>query len=260
LRPTDTHGGGLQHVDFDGAADELRDHEFARLAEAVVPTMEALRSLTLRQVRACVATMLERLGYELITPETAADLVTMKDGKKYVVAFATPDFAPTPVGHLTRLHSAVIAANAAAGFFITPRGFTRDAEAYAATAPIKLVDGPKLVTSIKRSMEGAAMPESYKAMCRQCGEIVNHTLDRAEAIPCSNRHLVAPTIARAALVVRKQENGSTSRNYTPPRRYNRQEVRAHNTKYQARMRKQKPKTGAPSPLPSILSVPPQGEK
>jgi hypothetical protein len=56
----------------------------------------------------------------------------------------------------------VIAANATAGFFITTRGFTRDAEAYAATAPLRLVDGPKLIASIKRGMKGAAMPDSYK--------------------------------------------------------------------------------------------------
>jgi len=173
----------------------------------------------------------------------------MKDGKKYVVAFATPtDLAPTPLGHLTRLHSVVVASNAAAGFYITPRGFTLDAEAYAATAPLKLVDGPKLVASIKRSMEGVTMPDSYQAMCRQCGEILQHRLDQADAIPCRNGHPVAPTIARAALVMQKQEGGSTSsRTYTPPRRYSRQEVRAHNAKYQARMRKRKPKSAAPSP-------------
>ena len=131
---------------------------------------------------------------------------------------------------------------------LRPRGFTLDAEAYAATAPLKLVDGPKLVASITRSMEGVTLPESYQAMCRQCGEIVQHTLTGTDAIPCSNGHAVAPTIARAALVMPKQEGGSTSsRTYTPPRRYSRQEVRAHNAKYQARMRKRKPKTAAPSP-------------
>lgn len=193
--------------------------------------------------------MLERLGYELLTPETAADLVMTKDGIKYVVAFATPtDLAPTPLGHLARLHEVVVASNAAAGYYITPRGFTLDAEAYAKTAPLKLVDGPKLVASIERSMEGVTMPDSYKAICRQCGEIVRHTLDHAEAIPCRNGHPVAPTIARAALVMAKQDGGSTSsRTYTPPRRYSRQEVRTHNTKYQARMRKRKPQTAAPSP-------------
>jgi Restriction endonuclease len=231
------------------AADELREHEFTRLAAAVVPTVEFLRSLTGQQIRARVATMLERLGYELLTPEIAANLVTTKDGKKYVVAFASmTDLAPTPLGDLTRLHSTVVAAGAAAGFFITPRGFTHDAEAYAATAPLKLVDGPKLIASIKRSMADTTMPDSYQAMCRQCGEIVQHTLDRAEAIPCRNGHPVAPTIAQAALVVRKQEGGSTSsRTYTPPRRYSRQEVRAHNAKYQARMRKRRPKPAAAEP-------------
>ena len=162
--------------------------EFIRLAAAVVPTVEALRSLTPQQIRGRVATMLERLGYELLTSETAADVVAMRDGKKYVVAFATPtDLAPTPLGQITRLHSVVVAASAAAGFFITPRGFTRDAEAYAATAPLKLVDGPKLIASIKRSMADAALPDSYKAMCRQCGEIVQHTLDRHRSYPVPQR-------------------------------------------------------------------------
>jgi hypothetical protein len=135
-----------------------------------------------------------------------------------VVAFApATELAPTPLGHLTRLHAAVISADADAGFFITPRGFTHDAEAFATTAPLKLVDGPKLAASIKRSLGDATMPESYRAMCRQCGEIVQHTLDRAEAIPCCNGHSVAPTIARAALVMQKREGGSTgSRTY--PRR------------------------------------------
>ena len=86
-------------------------------------------------------------------------------------------------------------------------------------------------------MTDVSMPDTYKAMCRQCGEIVKHTLDRSEAIPCGNGHSVAPTIARAALIMRKQEGGSTSsRTYTPPPRY---EVRAHNAKYQARRRKRK---------------------
>lgn len=54
-----------------------------------------------------------------------------------------------------------------------------------------------------------------------------------------NGHSVAPTFAQAALVVRRPVNGSASRTYEPPRRYSRQEVRAHNAKHQARMRKRK---------------------
>jgi len=220
------------------AADELQQRETARLASCVTPTVEGLRFLSGRQLRARVATMLERLGYELLTPDTATDVVAVKDGKKYLVAFA-PDteLAPTHTNHLTRLHRAVIAASAAAGFFVTPRGFTRDAEAYAANAPLKLVDGPKLVASITRSMQGIKTPDSYKAMCRQCGEIVMHRVDGGEAVPCANGHPVAPTIAKAAFT--RQEGGSLSRTYTPPRAYTRREVNAHNSKYIARMKKRK---------------------
>lgn len=238
---------------FDVAADELHARELTRITAAIVPTVDALRSLSSKQIRARVATMLERLGYELLTPETATDLLLTKDGKKYVAAFTLQtDLTPTPVGSLTRLHSAVVTAGAASGFFITPRGFTRDAEAYAATAPIKLVDGQKLVASIRRSMEGTTTPDSYKAMCRQCGEIVKHQLTGSEAVLCGSGHAVAPTIAQAAFVIRKDEAGSTSRTYTPPRRYSRQEVRAHNAKYQAKMRKRKTKTqGAAPDMPDL---------
>jgi hypothetical protein len=234
-------------MNFTAAAAELRQQEIARLSAATVPTLESLRFLNPRQLRASVAGMLQRLDYELLTPETAADLLAIKDGQKYVIAFApTLDPLPTQANHLTRLHSIVIGNNAVAGFFITTRGFSRDAEAYAATAPLKLVDGPKLVASIKRSMAAVPKPDSYKAMCHQCGEIVTHRLGCTEAVQCRNGHSVAPTIASAALAVRTQEGGSTSRTYQPPRRYTRREVNAHNAKYIARMkRKRTPKEPAP---------------
>jgi hypothetical protein len=56
---------------FDHDAEILHQQEFARLADATVPSLESLRFLNPRQLRARVAAMLERLGYELLTPETA---------------------------------------------------------------------------------------------------------------------------------------------------------------------------------------------
>lgn len=247
-------------VSFDTAAGELREREFSRLAAAIVPTLEAMRLLNALELRAQVARMLERLGYELITPDTAAKLLATKDGKKYLIAFAsTTSQSATRPNDLTQLHADVINANAAAGFYITPRGFTREAEAYAATAPLKLIDGPQLIAAIARSMHGESVPATYKAMCRQCGEIVSHSLDRTEAIPCPNGHPVAPTIARAALAIRKEEGGSTSRSYTPPKVYTRREINAHNTKYIARMKKRKPRpaseppSASPEPAPDPFS-------
>ena len=183
-------------------------------------------------------------------------MLAIKDGEKYVVAFAsTSDPAPTQANHLTELHRAVIATNAVNGFYVTTRGFSRDAEAYAKTAPIKLVDGPKLVASIKRSMEGLPAPDSYKAMCRQCGAIVTHRLDQKEAIPCKSGHPVAPTIARAALNVGARPGGSTSRTYEPPCPYTRREINAHNAKYIARKKKEWKPAAAKDPAPDYDAGP-----
>jgi len=54
------------------------------------------------------------------------------------------------------LHEAVVAASAEAGFYITTGKFSAASRDYAASAPIKLVDGEKLVASIKQSLGGAA--------------------------------------------------------------------------------------------------------
>jgi hypothetical protein len=88
---------------FETAAAELREREFARLAAAVLPTLESLRSLTPKPFRAAVATMLERLGYQLVTSESAGNLVATKDGCKYIVACAPPaEFTPTSMRDLRR--------------------------------------------------------------------------------------------------------------------------------------------------------------
>jgi hypothetical protein len=73
--------------------------------------------------------MLERLGHTVIS--SVGDIVTTKDGCKYITSCATPtDQTPTKALALRRLHDAVIAANAARGFYVTPRSFTPEAEHY----------------------------------------------------------------------------------------------------------------------------------
>lgn len=140
-----------------------------------------------------------RLGYAVLTDPTANDLTVTKDGRKYLIACAPPAAtAPTRTAALVRLHNAIIAASAEAGFYVTTRGFTPAATDYAATAPIRLVDGEALAASMRRSKGGAALPETYQAICRQCGDVVQHRLSTtwkpcraATAIP-SPRRLPAP--------------------------------------------------------------------
>jgi hypothetical protein len=225
-------------------ADELRRQEFARLADTVTPRLEALRSMTPAAFRSEVALMLERLGHVLVTDPAAAELVTTKAGRKYLTCCASPaDPEPTRIPALRRLHDRVVAADAQAGFYVTARTFTREAEAYAATAPLHLVDGRLLIRSLQRSRTGVLLPQTYLAMCRQCGEVVQHRLDEAEARPCANGHPVAPTIARAALVpLRPHSQAATDatpgpapkwRNMSPKVRL-RRKMRAHNRRAQTR--------------------------
>ena len=186
-------------MNFSSAAAQLRRQEFSRLSAAVTPRIEAFRSMTADAFRTEIALMLERLGHSVVS--SVSDLVTTKEGPKYVIACARPvDQPATKAPALRRLHDAVAAAGAARGIYVTPRGFTPEAEHYAASAPIDLVDGALLIRSMHRSRKGMLLPESYKAMCCQCGDIVQHRLDKSEALPCRNGHPVAPTIARAALV------------------------------------------------------------
>jgi hypothetical protein len=186
-------------MNFAAAADDLHRQEFARLAEAVTPRLEAFRSMTASGFRNEIALMLERVGHAMIT--STPELVTVKNARKYITACAVPtDPAPTRMPALRRLHEAIVAANAARGFYVTPRGFTPEAEHYAESAPLDLVDGALLIRSMHRSRKGVLLPQTYKAMCRQCGEIMQYKLGDDRARPCGIGHFVVPTIARADLV------------------------------------------------------------
>ena len=84
--------------------------------------------------------------------------------------------------------------------------------------------------------------------------VVFRALVDGEAVPCANGHPVAPTIAQAAFT--RQEGGSTSRTYTPPRPYTRREINAHNSRYVARMKKRKRAApGEPVAVPEFAPEP-----
>lgn len=227
-------------MNFTADAAELRKQEIARLSDAIVPRLEAMRRMTPEIFRALIADMLQRFGHQIITNPTAPDLITTKAEKKFVTRCATPtELKPISTRELAPLHDAVIAANAARGFFITVRSFTDAAEQYAETAPLDLIDGKRLVKALNQSRKHVLMPQTYKAMCCQCGEIVQHRLDRDqdEARPCSNGHAVTPTIARAMLLPPRPAGWKPGEDAAKPapRPYSRREIRAHNAKYEARM-------------------------
>lgn len=202
--------------------------------------------MTAQAFGATVALMLEKLGHQIVTD--APELVTTKAGRKFITACARPtDLGPTGTRDVARLHDAVVAANAERGFFITARSFTDAAEQYAELAPVDLIDGARLIKALNQSRKGVLMPQTYKAMCGQCGAVVEHRLDREqdEARPCGNGHMVAPTIARAMLLPpRPPAPGNAGAAAKPaPRPLTRREIRAHNHRVRARAIKQQ-RTGA----------------
>jgi Restriction endonuclease len=225
--------------DFAATADDLRRDELSRLAAAVTPRLEALRSMTAAALRDDIALMWDRLGHTVITSPADAGLVTIKGARKFVTACANPaNLVPTGIPALRRLHDRVIALNAERGFYVTTRSFTVEAQQFAQTAPVQLIDGPELIRALHRSRRGMPILSSYKAMCRQCGDIVQHRLGDDEARRCANGHFVPPSIARAAIVKPRPPAPGEFKEPAPGQRLlTRREIRAHNYRYEARMMK-----------------------
>src|SRR3954453_18796651 len=150
------------------------------------------------------------------------------------------DLSPIGSRAFRRLRDRVVAASAERGFYVTPRSFTAEAQHFAATAPVQLIDGPALIRALHRSRKGMLLPQNYKAICRECGDIVQHPLSNDEAKGCSSGHFVAPMIARAELIKpRPAASAATDASPKPaPRPLTRREIKAHNYRYRARMIKQ----------------------
>jgi Restriction endonuclease len=192
-------------MNFAAAADELHRQELARLRAAVTPRPEQLRSMTAAALRLEIAGMCERIGHDIHTTPDAAELVHAKADRKFITVCANPaDLAPTGSAALRRLRDRVVASSAERGFFISVRGFTAEARHYAEAAPVELMDCAELIHALHGSRKGMQLPQDYKAMCRQCGDIVQHRVDSDEAKRCGNEHFVAPTIARPDVIKPRQ--------------------------------------------------------
>src|SRR3954451_15395770 len=116
-------------MNFSGQATELRRAEIARLAACVPPSLGRLRSMTPMPCRTAVASMLERLGYDVINRPAAHDLIVTKDSRKMVVVWAEPaNIEPTGAPAIERLLETVMQQGAHSGFYVTARNFTQQAK------------------------------------------------------------------------------------------------------------------------------------
>jgi hypothetical protein len=143
--------------------------------------------------------MFERLGYEVEqTPyrnDHGRDAILTKDGKKFLVECKRYG-KDTTVGRpdLQKFHSAITTDGAVSGFFVTSNRFTSDAREFCSNPPIKLIDANQLVRMMFESKPTAGDDDTYRSMCHQCEEIVNHRLRAPRSVRCRNGHEVVPTL------------------------------------------------------------------
>jgi Restriction endonuclease len=227
-------------MNFAADADELHRQELARLAAVLTPRPEQFRSMNIAAVREQSAGMWQRLDHDIITTPDAAELVTVKGERKFITICGNPnDPAPAGSAALRRLRDRIVAASAYRGFYISVRGFTAEALQYAETAPVQLLDCQQFIQALQRSRKGMVLAQTYKAMCRQCGDIVQHRLSSDEAKRCGSGHLVAPTIARGDLIKPRSQPGASQPGAAPALGpLTRREIRAHNHKVRARAMRQ----------------------
>jgi hypothetical protein len=182
-------------MNFDAAALELQRQEYARLKAAVPPRPEQLCSMPAPELRGQAVRLWQALGHEIVTGPDAAELIHTRQGQKFITVCANPaDLAPTGSAALRRLRDRVVANSAERGFYISMRGFTAEAQHFAASAPVRLLDCSEFIVALKRRIRKAS--PLYKAMCRHCGDIVQHSLDSSAPKRCINGHAVPQPMAR----------------------------------------------------------------
>src|SRR3954451_24697671 len=168
-------------MNFDALADELHQQEFARLAAAVTPRPEALRSMTPDALHDEIAMMWERLGHTVITNPSASEIVTIKGERKFITMCANPtDLAPTGSGAIQRLRDRVVAVSAERGFYVTARNFTAEAQHFAATAPVQLIDFDRVLKDHPASPVPPAPPAEAQ---EQPDGTQNHEADPRHRLP-----------------------------------------------------------------------------
>jgi ssDNA-binding Zn-finger/Zn-ribbon topoisomerase 1 len=184
---------------IDTDAFVLRDQECACLANLLAPTLEQMRQLTWQQFEDAVARMFERRGYSVkqtpYTNDHGRDAILTKNGKKYLLEckkYGADRSSRRP--DLQKFYAAIMGDRAISGFFVTTGAFTREAVEYAATVPIELIDGRQLIKLMFESRSGSSNDTTSGSVCRQCGEVVHHSLQTPRLERCPNGHDVAPTL------------------------------------------------------------------
>lgn len=184
------------------AADELRQEEIKRLAQAHLARLDFLLRGSPYQFEDAVASMFTKLGYVATqTPysnDGGKDIIAVKDAQKMLVECKR--FDPTnPVGRpdLQKFYAAIMEERANGGFFVTTSYFSHAAMEYefVRTGLIKLVNGETLTDMMLQAYPESRGPMTYRAMCLECGCSVIFDLGSNQGqANCANGHVVTSDV------------------------------------------------------------------
>jgi restriction system protein len=137
-----------------------------------------LRGMSPDEFEGYIAHLFKDLGYA--TEVTGAshdggiDIVAEKNGIKHYIQCKKFIIRHVPVGAIRDFYGAIADRGAQAkGFFITTNTFTLDAEKFAESIPVELIDGYKLCEYIKMAQTDAAIPPAVEVkVCPVCASLM----------------------------------------------------------------------------------------
>ena len=164
-----------------------------------MPRIGDFLSLHPRDFETVIAGTFERLGFRVkqtpFVKDGAVDAFLWKDDKQFLLECKRySDGVLVGQRDIRMLHSAINENNANGGYFVTTGRFTKDALRFASSVRITPLDQDALLRLIYESAPAATNDDSYRSMCRQCGNIVRHKLRDPRAQQCPNGHRVSPTL------------------------------------------------------------------
>lgn len=117
-------------------------------------SLKDLRALSWQQFEAIVAEGFRRRGYQVLEtgqggPDGGIDLVLRKEGKRYLVQCKQYRATSVGVSVVRELYGVTAAQQADGAIVVTTGRFTPDAQAFARSLPIELIDGPALESMVR---------------------------------------------------------------------------------------------------------------
>ena len=176
------------------SADELRISEHRRLTRQRLHRLDYLLKLSPVQFEEACAQLFQVLQYEAkLTPKSndaGVDIRLQKDGKSYVVQckrFRRENLVGRP--DLQKFLGVIVSGQHDGGYFVTTSDFSSQAIAFAKSNAIHLIDGNELVRLMIEAFGEQELLE-YRALCKECGEVVKFNLHTPAQVICPNNHSV----------------------------------------------------------------------